>query len=257
MADNRNKKRHHQHQRYRIKGGALYRLLIFIVILFVLILGCAVFFRIDHIEISGNVEYTDEEIIDSSGVSVGENLFFVNKHKVMDQILTDLPYVSTVTVVRDLPDTLRIEVEESDAVAAVPIVNGYAIINSLGKVTSVSEQSDSYAIVDGLDVTVSQVGHVIEVQTEEETKLQSFLKLVQGLEEYQLVDAVTAYSLENDMIVIQYGENITGRFLYNEDYDYDIRAFSTAMEYVKEGEIKTIDLTYQDGVHIYTTEDTQ
>ena len=88
MAARRNKRK----RRNRGRFGFLYKVLSAAVIVAAIVAGCAVFFRVENIEVSGQSAYTAEQIIGAAEVERGDNLFAVNKFKVMRQIISRLPY---------------------------------------------------------------------------------------------------------------------------------------------------------------------
>ncbi len=118
MATERTRK----HQSKRKNGGnlnGLYLVISVVLILAVILGGSIVFFKINSIEVEGNVHYTEEEIVNASGVNLGDNLLLTRDTTVVARLLTQLPYVSSVTLSHKLPDTLVITVAESDAQAAI------------------------------------------------------------------------------------------------------------------------------------------
>ncbi|MBR5315057.1 MAG: FtsQ-type POTRA domain-containing protein, partial [Clostridia bacterium] len=55
-------------------------ILLAVVLCFVFVVICmALFLKIEKIEVSGNNRYTKEQIIEASGISVGQNLYAINK----------------------------------------------------------------------------------------------------------------------------------------------------------------------------------
>ncbi|MCD8342543.1 MAG: FtsQ-type POTRA domain-containing protein [Clostridiales bacterium] len=140
MATERTRK----HQSKRKNGGnlnGLYLAVSVVLILAVILGGSIVFFKINTIEVEGNVHYTEEQIVDASGVNLGDNLLLTRDPTVVARLLTQLPYVSSVTLSHQLPDTLVITVTESDAQAAIYDGSGsWWLMDSNGKLL---EQVDS------------------------------------------------------------------------------------------------------------------
>ena len=68
-------------------------------------------FTVSKILVNGNVKLTQTEIIDSSGIKKGQNLFDYNTKKAEENILS-LSYAESVEVVREYPDTVHIYVLE-------------------------------------------------------------------------------------------------------------------------------------------------
>ena len=80
------------------------------------IFGFTVFFRVNHIVVRGNSVYDSETIKTASGLSKGDNLLAVNKSAVAAGIEVKLPYVEHVRIARVMPDTVILEITESQAV---------------------------------------------------------------------------------------------------------------------------------------------
>lgn len=66
--------------------------MVLVLLFFVVILIMSLAFRVSKIEVINASEYTDEEIINASGVERGANLFFVDRFKAASMIFSDLPY---------------------------------------------------------------------------------------------------------------------------------------------------------------------
>ncbi|MCD8160988.1 MAG: FtsQ-type POTRA domain-containing protein [Clostridiales bacterium] len=98
----------------------------------------------------GNVHYTEEEIVSASGVNLGDNLLLTRDTTVVARLLTQLPYVSSVTLSHKLPDTLVITVAESDAQAAIYDGNGsWWLMDSSGKLLELLASDTGSAAEDG------------------------------------------------------------------------------------------------------------
>lgn len=95
--------------------------LIFCIVLIVAVIGAAsiIFFRVNRIVVEGNSHYTTEEIVAASGVSQGDNLMLTGQSTVAVRLKNALPYISSVSIRKSLPDTLVISVSESGAQAVI------------------------------------------------------------------------------------------------------------------------------------------
>ena len=115
MRHNRKRKRR------RSRLGVLLKLLCLAALVAALTFGATVFFQVETIAVTGNSRYTQDEIIAASGVQVGDNLFRMNKKQISQEILHQLPYVESVSILRGLPSTITFQVTEWDAVAQVEV----------------------------------------------------------------------------------------------------------------------------------------
>ena len=67
-------------------------------------------FPIAKISVTGKTNYTNDQIIDASGVRVGDNMLRIHTKEVNRTVCAVLPYISAVKVEYKLPDTLNLRV---------------------------------------------------------------------------------------------------------------------------------------------------
>lgn len=132
----RNKKAQpRRRRRRRAKSYVLHYLLLLCFCAAVTLTLCyAVFFKVEKIRIDGVSVYSEEQLIDLTGVSIGDSLFQINISNIQRKLLGKLPYIKNIKVKRRLPTTLHIIVEEEEPMGAVYTGEGYAIISATGKV---------------------------------------------------------------------------------------------------------------------------
>ena len=121
MANTRNRARRRAKRsgrRRELHTGIIGRLLIMVAVVAAIVLGVALFFRVRTIEVQGNSIYSWDQVANASGISPGDNLFMLNREAVGGSIQARLPYVQRVSVGRILPDTVVIQVEESQIAAS-------------------------------------------------------------------------------------------------------------------------------------------
>lgn len=104
----------------------LLRMATVLAVVLALVFGLSIFFKVDKVMVShggenntvGNVtvtgsdRYTPWEVMEASGIRHGENLLGLNKAQISGNIISKLPYVSTVRISIELPDTVHIEITE-------------------------------------------------------------------------------------------------------------------------------------------------
>ena len=100
------------------------RLVTVVAVVFALIFGMAIFFRVENVTVAGTNKYSYWDVREAAGIQDGENLLTLSEAKVSSNILSKLPYVKNVRVGIKLPDTVKIEIEELDVVYAVADVDG-------------------------------------------------------------------------------------------------------------------------------------
>ena len=142
MASPRNKRK-----RKRGKGrlGPLFKLLCAGAVAVALTMGATVFFQVETVAVTGNSRYSQEEIIQATGIQTGDNLFRMNKFQIAHQVLHCLPYVEEITIRRSLPSTIVITVKEWDAVARIeaPGASAAAAVQAVSQTPAEPAQPDS------------------------------------------------------------------------------------------------------------------
>jgi len=87
----------------------------------------------DNVEISGTQNVTRSQVIDVMGSDIGRNVFFVPLTDRKKQ-LEEIPWVESATVMRLLPDRVRINIKERTPVAFVQMGSRIALIDASGVV---------------------------------------------------------------------------------------------------------------------------
>lgn len=120
-----------------------------------MILCFIVFFRVNTISVTGNEKYTQQEVLDASGIEKGDALLLVNKSAAAGKIIAALPYIDQVRIGVAFPNVVRIEVKELDTAYAVAASDGtYWLINSSGRVV---EETTGKAAAGYLQLTASRL----------------------------------------------------------------------------------------------------
>lgn len=141
-------------------------------IVLALVLTLSIFFKVGHTEnqdrdrvvsvlVAGNNRYTAAQVVDASGIEEGEALLSLNKSKIRARILEKLPYVSTVRVGIKLPDTVNIEITESQVIYAIEALDSnWWLMSASGKILEQTNWLDAkdHTLVTGLRIQVPTVG---------------------------------------------------------------------------------------------------
>ena len=95
-------------------------------------------FNISEIKVENNKALSAEKIISLSRLSKGKNIFRFLKSDVEKNIKEDT-YVEDVTITRNLPGTVVINVKERNRDFSVKLMNSFAYINNQGYILEISE----------------------------------------------------------------------------------------------------------------------
>lgn len=105
-------------------------ILLSLVLCFVFVIVCmALFLKIEKIEVKGNERYKADKIVEVSGISVGQNLYAINKKTARRFIMQEYPYISSVVIRRTLPSTLTFRVTEDEPRFYMEICGEYYVLS--------------------------------------------------------------------------------------------------------------------------------
>lgn len=191
------RKRSLNRRRRKRRGAKIFWTIVtFLIVAGAIIGSLTVFLKVGHIEVSGNTYYTAEQIIGSSGIEVGNNLFGVNKFEAIEQIEKDYPYIETVRITRKLPDTFLFEITERKPCGYVVTSDGNWIVDSKGflleRVEGEGALSGAKIIAEEPLVTPFAGG---EVNWATAGKKEALVTLLSELSSHELLDAVSEINL--------------------------------------------------------------
>lgn len=251
MARRRN---HNRHKRGRF--GFLYKLLSVLAICIVIVIALTLFFRVDTITITGEDRYSESDIIEATGLSTGDNLFLLNKYSIAENLLKKLPYIAEVRINRILPDTLTIDVTESDAVLAVVQEGSAWLISPQGKIVEqrVASAAADLAKIDGCELLAPSVATSIALSTDRSVQQESLLALMAALDEMGMIAQVQAIHLDDlTVLSMDYAGRFRVEMPYGADYPYKLRTLQTILDSgkIESNETGTIRMTGNDGQNVF------
>lgn len=243
--------RRSRYNRRRRQGrfSFLYRILVFVAICGAIAVALALFFKVDKITVTGNSRYTAKQIVEAAGIQTGDNMFFLNKYHASEQITAALPYVETVRISRQLPDTLVVAVTECTAPAAVQQEGKLWLLSGDGKIVDSKTigTNTKYAMVKGLSLLEPQVGAAIQVSEEEQPSAQLLLTLLGLLRDKSMLADVQSIDLSDGAsVVLRYLDRFDVTFRWDADFDYKLDYLLAVIERLEINEKGAIDMT-QDG----------
>ena len=269
------------HRRNRGRFGPLFKLLCVLGVVVALTGGATVFFRVETVEVTGNQRYTQEEIVEASGIQTGDNLYALNKVRIDRRIRTRLPYVGELSINRSLPSTIRIDVTEWEAVAqvAVPTPEQAAaaqeelaagkegaepaalaqepwLISVKGKLLEQAPENSTAIVVTGLTAVAPQAGELLKVPEGETTRLEALTSLLGAIEGADLFHEISQIQLETTRLIVRYADRFDVKMKLNADFGYDIRLMRAVREQMEEAygpeAAGTIDLTQEKHEAVYS-----
>lgn len=177
--------RRHRRSRRKRQGNFafLYRLLTFVMICGAIVAALSLFFKADQIFVTGTSRYSQQQVLQASGIRQGGNLFLLNKHQAAAAITDQLPYVESVRIRRQLPNALRIEITECTHPLALEQDGALWLLNGNGKLIDKLQpgQGESCPLVTGLTLTSPQLGQLAVPENQDKWDLlQQLWRLLRG-----------------------------------------------------------------------------
>ena len=242
-------RRHARSRRRRGRFSGLYKVLSILTVVAAVVLACVVFFRVNSVEVTGNVRYTAEEIIEASGIETGDNLIAMSRSRVSAAICTKLPYVENVNIKKVLPDGVVLKVSERVAAASVESAEGRWLISAQGKLLEKDTGAAKVMTIIGMTAAGPYPGGMIQVAEEEETVLGYVTQLLAQLESHGWLGQCTVLDCSAaTFITLDYGIYQV-KLPRSGDYDYCLRPTESALASGKipEGVGGSLDLTVTEG----------
>ena len=91
-------------------------------------------FNVDRVKIEGNTLYEEMDLIKTSGIEKGENLFEVDTAYAEDKLYSVYSYIEEVEVKRSFPNSVTIKIVEAVPFSVVEEADGYTLVSTGGKV---------------------------------------------------------------------------------------------------------------------------
>lgn len=124
-----------------MRNRLLLRLATVAAIVLAMVLAMSVFFRVEHIQVSGMDQYTAWDISQASGIKQGDSLFSLKLPGAAAKI-KELDYVKDVRIALKLPNMVIIEITEVRVTYAIRAQdNVWWMVNSSGRIISKADES--------------------------------------------------------------------------------------------------------------------
>lgn len=169
-----------------------------------IVLTMTVFFNIQEVKIVGSTKYTAEEIVEASGIVVGDNMLRENISECSGNITSKLIYIETAEVRKKFPYTIQITVEPCIPDANVQNEEGYFLISKSGKILEkLANPRPGLLIVNGADgdMTLNEGDRFVSADEKKTDDI------------YALIKSFDSYGMEN-ITYIDISDRANVWFLY-------------------------------------------
>lgn len=159
---------------------------IFVILLIVLLffLLNSSLFNVSSISVSGAERFSQQDIINVSGITYDTNIFHVDEQKAKENI-EQTPYLEVTDIRRTFPSGVEIIVRERAPEAQIATVNGYYIIDEKCIALGLNQIKDEKIItVTGLPIAEPEFGK--KIVSTDESKVNALSRVLEALKKYSL-----------------------------------------------------------------------
>ena len=221
-------------------------LVIAIVVSLLVIMFANTVFELSNIEIKGTDKYTKDDILASSSLKIGENIFVqtLNKNRIN---VENFAYIKSFSYEYKLPDTLVINIVERTPIyiAYNKDVNKYYEIDEDGYILketkaekSSTEQVFVYGIIFSDDFVIGERINEIDLE-----KLQCFKNIQAEFRNSGINANITGVSFENSLTTITLNDKLNVIFADDKNLDYLMAFLKGIIENIGVDTVGTIDMT--------------
>ena len=237
--------------RRRKRHRMVFRILCVLIVCAAAILASTVFFRVSVITVSGDTRYDRDELIQTSGVIEGDNLFFLRGKGIVRSLCNTYPYLDTVKLKRHLPDTLEIAVTERIPLMTVRLPsNGLYYLDGDGKVLEkvLEDQIGDTVLVEGVEVNKLTPGEVVTKDTSE--KIAAVMSLLEMFKWYDMLDKIVGVDISQSFDVqVNFDDRYTLELGTLDDLEHKIQFLRSILKQEDLPETGVIDLSDSNEAH--------
>jgi len=201
--------------------------IIILLIIAILILLFSDLFNTKDIKVINNQKISSQEILHLSTLKIEENMFKMNKGKVIDNIKTN-PYIENVKISRKLDGTVIIDVTERVATYMIELDNGYAYMNNQGYILEISAIKLEVPIIKGISTLAENIIPGNRLNIDDLKKLDIVIQIVKTAGDRNIANLITnidvsdnsnyILTLESEKKTIYFGDssNINDKVMWIE-----------------------------------------
>ncbi len=231
----RSRKKRKLKRRRAIKKAILSFMLLLMVVLIGTVLAFTVFFKIDSIKVKGGTVYPQKIIVKNCGVEVGDSLLLTSSGKIAENLMKALPYVGSISITRELPSTLIINVTDTSVAGAFSYKGGFVLINDSGKVLDASADilGEGIPVISGVEIDSAKDGEIVNIKKEATKEI--LFELLKSVTEAGIVGVTEINLKDTSNIVMKYDNRI--KILVGSETNLKTKILRAASAIERENEI--------------------
>ena len=205
-----------------------------------LALSLTVFFNISEIQITGTKQYTAQDFMVDTDVTLGNNLFRINTEQLEKQVLEQNVEFDSVSVTRSFPDGLTVKITPAETACACYYQNQYYYVSESGRLLKINEsyaEDSGIPLVGGVDLSAYRTGDFVA----DSDAYIPVLRLFRTLKKYGF-DGITAVNFSPiGEITFCYQNQITVQVGTTVELEYKLQIVKKVIDEYVEGQEGIID----------------
>ena len=241
-----------RNRRRELKASAWFGPMSFVLVCISVVVAMSIFFRVSTVEVEGNEDYTDQEIVAATGIDAGDNLFFLNRISAISRMMARLPYIQEASVSRVLPDKVVITVKESNAIATVQSETSAWMIDRNCKMMTAVTESEAMGLipVTGITAVLPNVGDPIQPAEGDEGRIEYLSEILLEIEVRGLQSRISKIDITDPSNpVLRFDDRFDVKLGEKGDTIRKFGLFLSASEQLASGDIGVIDLSLDENAH--------
>jgi len=188
-------------------------------------LSVTLLFNVHEVVIRGmqGTQYSETELIESSGISRGDNLVRMKTEKIREKMLNDLTFIDDVKVSRNFPGTVELDITPSRGIAYIECQGGYMLISENWRIIGHAEHPEdkSLIVVDGFDAQSNE--EKTTMSSSDPDKDKALMDIMSEIRDQNLQHMVSIDISDKYDIVLNYDNRIKIKIEKADDIEYKLR----------------------------------
>lgn len=248
-------KKRRRRRRRRGSLGPFLRVLSLLLAAVAIVMALTLFFKVGSVEVTGSSRYTADEIIEVTGVQVGDNLILLDRYHIAQQLYTQLPYITDVQINPKLPDKLLVEVTETRAAMAIKGADSWWFISGSGKLLEAvdSTAAKDYPCIKNAETLEPYAGGRLQLNEEESPiTTQRLLELLDAMERRGMIAKLNSIDLgDPTKLVLGYDDRFQVEMFYDADFAFKLDGLLATVAQLEPNEQGVIRMTMDDDTRVH------
>lgn len=173
------------------------------------------YFVVRDISVVGSLHYSEEELLACAGISEKDNIFMVSEDHVEEKLKEAFPYIQSVHIDKDYPDSLKIEIVEEYHLFYYEMIGEYYLFNKdLRLIDRYTSQDELLAAGESISVKIPlPISCIVPQYIQLPESCEYVLDFMKLISQSPLIDEVTQVDISDKFaITLSFRENVSVAF---------------------------------------------